>query len=51
LDVPLHSTVWLDGLAALGFTEQRRLIRMYRGTNLWPGLPGQQFAIMGPEYG
>jgi GNAT superfamily N-acetyltransferase len=51
LDVPLHSTVWLDGLAALGFTEQRRLIRMYRGTNLWPGLPGHRFAIMGPEYG
>ena len=38
-------------LKQLGFTEQRKLIRMYRGTNAYPGIPEKQFAILGPEFG
>ena len=38
-------------LISLGFTEQRKLIRMYRGKNVWPGIPAKQFAILGPEFG
>lgn len=39
---------WLE---QLGFVEQRKLIRMYRGTNAYPGIPEKQFAILGPEFG
>jgi GNAT superfamily N-acetyltransferase len=38
-------------LTQLGFTEQRKLVRMYRGTNAYPGIPEKQFAILGPEFG
>jgi GNAT superfamily N-acetyltransferase len=38
-------------LMSLGFTEQRKLIRMYRGKNSYPGIPAKQFAILGPEFG
>ena len=38
-------------LTSKGFTEQRKLIRMYRGLNAYPGIPDQQFAILGPEFG
>lgn len=38
-------------LKSIGFTEQRKLIRMYRGTNEYPGIPQKQFAILGPEFG
>jgi GNAT superfamily N-acetyltransferase len=38
-------------LMSLGFTEQRKLIRMYKGRNAWPGIPAKQFAILGPEFG
>ena len=38
-------------LTSKGFTEQRKLIRMYRGVNAYPGLPDQQFSILGPEFG
>lgn len=39
---------WLN---SKGFTEQRKLIRMYRGINAYPGIPDQQFSILGPEFG
>ena len=39
---------WLE---QLGFVEQRKLIRMYRGINAYPGIPEKQFAILGPEFG
>jgi predicted N-acetyltransferase YhbS len=42
---------WRDWLFSLGFTEQRRLIRMFRGKNAWPGRPNKQYAILGPELG
>lgn len=51
LDVLHHSPEWLNRLSGIGFKEQRAFIRMYRGVNAWPGIPGKQFAIMGPEFG
>jgi hypothetical protein len=38
-------------LRSRGFTEQRKLIRMYHGKNSYPGIPAKQFAILGPEFG
>jgi GNAT superfamily N-acetyltransferase len=38
-------------LASRGFTPQRTLTRMYRGTNAFPGTPEILCAIMGPEFG
>lgn len=51
MDVLLHSQEWLQWLTSLGFREQRPLLRMYRGTNSYPGKPEKQFAILGPEFG
>lgn len=42
---------WIDWLHSIGFTEQRELIRMYKGKNNFPGIPGNQFSILGPEFG
>ena len=48
----LHSDPeWMNWLTSLGFTEQRSLIRMYRGSNRFPGVQEKQFAILGPEFG
>ena len=51
IDALQHSAEWLQWLSSIGFKEQRPLIRMYRGTNAYPGIPGNQFAILGPEFG
>lgn len=51
IDILHHSREWTDWLLSMGFSEQRPLIRMYRGNNLHPGLPEKQFAILGPEFG
>lgn len=51
LDTTLHSTAWLSWLSSLGFIEQRPFVRMFRGTNGWPGVPEKQYAILGPEFG
>ena len=51
LDAAPHNAEWLRWLGLLGFTEQRPFIRMYRGSNRYPGLPEHQFAILGPEFG
>ena len=42
---------WKQWLSSIGFIEQRPLIRMYRGSNAYPGIPEKQFAILGPEFG
>jgi len=42
---------WVHTLRTMGFTEQRPFIRMYKGTNRYPGVPEKQFAIVGPEFG
>ena len=51
LDAPQHSEAWTGWLKSLGFVEERPFIRMFRGPNSYPGLPGHQFAITGPEFG
>jgi len=51
LDVLLFDPEWKEWLTSMGFTEQRTLIRMYRGSNRFPGVPEKQFAILGPEFG
>lgn len=51
IDVLDHTPEWSRFLSSIGFAPLRPLIRMYRGTNAYPGLPGKQFAILGPEFG
>ena len=38
-------------LEEFGFTHSRRLTRMYRGANRFPGRPDLLCAILGPEFG
>jgi predicted N-acetyltransferase YhbS len=51
LDASRHDPEWVRCLASLGFRELRPFIRMYRGEYRCPGIPGRQFAILGPEFG
>jgi GNAT superfamily N-acetyltransferase len=51
LDVLHFEPEWIAWLKEIGFTEQRNFIRMFRGTNRFSGVPGNQFAIIGPEFG
>jgi hypothetical protein len=41
----------MAAVGALGFREQRPLVRMYRGGGPVPGQPDRQFALFGPEFG
>ncbi|MBL7697427.1 MAG: GNAT family N-acetyltransferase [Chitinophagaceae bacterium] len=50
LDV-MENSAFSGWLNSIGFVEQRKLIRMYRGKNNFPGIPAKQFAILGPEFG
>jgi GNAT superfamily N-acetyltransferase len=51
IDAPRLHPAWLAWLEAQGFKEERRLLRMSRGVNAYPGRPGNLFAIAGPELG
>lgn len=51
LDAPQHSGTWSRWLESLGFVAERPFVRMFRGSNAWPGMPRRQFAIAGPEFG
>jgi ribosomal protein S18 acetylase RimI-like enzyme len=51
LDAPQFSQEWSQWLKSIGFREERPFIRMFRGSNSYPGLPRKQFAITGPEFG
>jgi len=51
LDVLHFEPDWMAWLKEIGFTEQRNFIRMFRGTNRFQGVPENQFAIIGPEFG
>jgi GNAT superfamily N-acetyltransferase len=51
VDAQRSEPAWLLWLAAHGFTEERNLLRMYRGDHRYRGLPQRQFAILGPEFG
>jgi predicted GNAT family N-acyltransferase len=41
----------IDWLKTLGFSSQRYFVRMYRTMNPFPGIPGNQYLIAGPEFG
>ncbi len=51
LDASRHDAEWTRWLESIGFKEQRPFIRMFCGKNNYPGLPENQFAILGPEFG
>ena len=51
LDIPAGHPGFRTWIDARGFAFQRPLIRMYRGPNRYPGMPGQQWAVLGPEVG
>ncbi|MEJ0028893.1 MAG: GNAT family N-acetyltransferase [Bacteroidota bacterium] len=51
IDMLHHTPAWTRAVENLGFVERRKLIRMYKGSNAWPGLPNKQFSIAGPEFG
>ena len=47
----MHGSPFYEWLLSIGFSEQRKLIRMFKGVNNHPGQPDRQFAILGPEFG
>ncbi|MCP4640353.1 MAG: GNAT family N-acetyltransferase [bacterium] len=51
IDVLEHAPPWLEWLQAEGFTQQRSFVRMYLGSNGFPGCPDLAWAISGPELG
>jgi GNAT superfamily N-acetyltransferase len=51
VDAPLGQRSWRQSLEALGFSHQRPLIRMARGSGDIPGDLSRQFAVLGPEFG
>jgi predicted N-acetyltransferase YhbS len=51
IDALQHNNHWTEWLNEAGFKEQRPFIRMYKGSNKYPGAVTQQFAIAGPEFG
>lgn len=51
LDATHREPEWLQWLESVGFKEQRPFIRMFRGQARRFGLPENQFAIPGPEFG
>lgn len=51
IDVPAAQQEWQDWLKALGFSEQRIFVRMFKGPNRFPGCLGSIFGIAGPEFG
>lgn len=51
VDALHHTPEWLAWLSSVGFVEKRPFVRMYRGSNAWPGTPEKQFAMLGPEFG
>jgi len=51
VDVPRLDHEWLALLDQLGFAVERGFVRMVRGSNRSPGVPGKQWAIAGPEVG
>lgn len=51
LDASHCESDWRSWLEFAGFREQRPFIRMFYRDNPFPGLPSQQFGILGPEFG
>ena len=50
VDATLHVPAWREWLDSIGFSNQRELIRMSRGTPPVADVE-RQFAILGPEFG
>jgi len=51
VDPLLHSPTWLDWLRQAGFVHQRPFTRMALGENRHPGIPGEMWTMLGPEFG
>jgi ribosomal protein S18 acetylase RimI-like enzyme len=51
IDVLTDKKDLIDWLHSIGFTEQRRFVRMYKAENPLPGEINKQYAICGPEFG
>lgn len=51
IDIPREMPEWERWLESAGFVMERPFLRMRRGENPSPGLPGRQYAIAGPELG
>ncbi len=50
-DCPSAHAAAGDLLTSVGFSHTRQLIRMFRGSNDYPGRPELLYAILGPEFG
>jgi len=51
LDILSDKKELFDWLESAGFTSQRYFVRMYMGTNPFPGKIENQYLICGPEFG
>jgi predicted GNAT family N-acyltransferase len=51
IDVLQDKPEWIAWLKEIGFAEQRSFIRMYKGKTSFHGMPQNQYAIAGPEFG
>lgn len=51
IDAWQELTAWRAWLETIGFREQRPFTRMFYRGNPFPGLPENQFGILGPEFG
>ncbi|MDA1277499.1 MAG: GNAT family N-acetyltransferase [Verrucomicrobia bacterium] len=50
-DIPDSNIGGTDLATRIGFIKQRPFMRMYRGTNIAPGIPAQCFGIIDPSLG
>ncbi len=51
IDILRHDASWPRWLEQRGFTQERSLVRMYRGENRHAGRASGVYAIAGPEFG
>lgn len=51
VDVPCDKRELVNWLSSIGFVEQRRLVRMYKEKNPYPGDVEKYHLICGPEFG
>jgi len=51
VDIPKDKKELIQWLLTLGFSSQRHFVRMFQKENPYPGSPGRQFLIAGPEFG
>ena len=51
MDVLCEKKDLINWLNSIGFTMQRRFVRMYKKENRFPGIINKQYVICGPEFG